>query len=92
MMKSVEKVLKSLALVHIPDRYGLPDGDFFNSDLGSDRDMGLRATAKKTHSTLVTNFPIRAFEVIMVPHLYAAKDLVDKENIEAAEARVSSGQ
>lgn len=91
-MKSVVTVLKSLELVHLPDRYGLTDGIFFNSDLWSDRDMGLRAPAKKKHSTLVTNFPVRAFEFIMVPHFYSAKDLDDKENIEAAEARVSSGR
>jgi hypothetical protein len=64
----------------------------FYSDLGSDRGMGLRAPAKKTHARLVTNSPIRAFEVIMISQLCSVKVLLDKENIEAAEARASSGR
>jgi hypothetical protein len=54
--------------------------------------MDLRAPAKRTHSKIVTDFPIRAFEVIMISQLCSVKVLVDKENIEAAEARVSSGR
>jgi hypothetical protein len=54
--------------------------------------MDLRAPAKRTHSKIVTDFPIRAFEVIMISQLCSEKVLVDKENIEAAEARVSSGR
>jgi hypothetical protein len=93
MMKSVETALESLALVHMPDPlWAARWRKIFYSDLGSDRDMGLRAPAKRTHSKLVTNFPIRVFGVIMISQLCSGKVLVNKQNIEAAEARVSSGR
>lgn len=61
--------------------YGLPDGKKKNyPDFGSDRDMGLKASAKRTHSTTVTGFPIRVFEVIMISQLCSVKVLVDKKN------------
>jgi hypothetical protein len=89
----VETALKRLALVHVPrPLWAARWQKIFYSDPGSDRDMGLRAPSNRTHSTLVTSFHIRAFEAIMISQLCSVKVPVDKENIEAAEAHVSSGR